>query len=230
MSRTARVSNAAVLVSGGGTNLQAFIDAVRDGQLDLELAVVVSNNSEAKGLERARLADIPTECVPGTAHADRTEYDRALAAALDKYHPGLLILAGFMRILTPAFVDRYEGRILNIHPSLLPRFPGLDTHRRVLDAGDPWHGATVHFVTEQLDGGPRLIQGRVPVLAGDTAERLAARVLAMEHRIYPEAAALVASGRLQYRAGDAWLDGARLDEPLQFGHGNTHAFGRVTPT
>lgn len=215
LSRKARDSSAAVLVSGGGTNLQAFVDAVQDGQLDLDLAVVVSDNPEAKGLERARLAGIPAECVPGSEYADRAEFDRALAAALDRYNPGLLILAGFMRVLTPAFVERYEGRILNIHPSLLPLFPGLNTHQRVLDAGDRWHGCTVHFVTEQLDGGPRIIQGRVPVLAGDTADRLAGRVLAVEHRIYPRAAALVATGRVQFRDGAAWLDERRLDEPLQ---------------
>ncbi len=212
-------SSAAVLISGGGTNLQALIDAVHDGRLHLDLEVVVSNNAKAKGLLRAREAGIPTECITAAASADRTDYrtdyDRALLETLSRYRPGLVLLAGFMRILTPAFVKHYEGRILNIHPSLLPRFPGLNTHQRALDAGDRWHGCTVHFVTEQLDGGPRIIQGRVPVLANDTAGRLAERVLAVEHRIYPQAAALVASGRVQYRGGSAWHDGQRLDEPLQ---------------
>jgi phosphoribosylglycinamide formyltransferase 1 len=207
--------SAAVLISGGGTNLQAFIDAVRRGQLQLELKVVASNKADAYGLQRARAAGIPTQCVAGAAFANRSDYDRALLDALAPYRPGLVLLAGFMRILTTAFLTHYDGRILNIHPSLLPRFPGLDTHRRALDAGDRWHGCTVHFVTEQLDGGPRIIQGRVPVLADDTASRLAERVLAVEHRIYPQAAALVASGRVVCRDGEAWLDGKRLAEPLQ---------------
>jgi phosphoribosylglycinamide formyltransferase 1 len=207
--------SAAVLISGGGTNLQAFIDAVRRGQLQLELKVVASNNADAYGLQRARAAGIPTQCVAGAAFANRSDYDRALLDALAPYRPGLVLLAGFMRILTTAFLTHYDGRILNIHPSLLPRFPGLDTHRRALDAGDRWHGCTVHFVTEQLDGGPRIIQGRVPVLADDTASRLAERVLAVEHRIYPQAAALVASGRVVCRDGEAWLDGKRLAEPLR---------------
>jgi phosphoribosylglycinamide formyltransferase-1 len=207
--------SAAVLVSGGGTNLQAFIDAVRHGQLKLELKVVASNNPNAYGLQRARAAGIPTQCVPGNAFANRGDYDRALLDALAPYRPGLVLLAGFMRILTPAFLAHYDGRILNIHPSLLPRFPGLETHRRALDAGDRVHGCTVHFVTEQLDGGPRIIQGRVPVLEDDTPGLLAERVLAVEHRIYPRAAELVASGRVVCRDGDAWLDGKRLAGPLQ---------------
>jgi phosphoribosylglycinamide formyltransferase-1 len=210
--------SAAVLISGGGTNLQAFIDAVRSGQLDLELRVVVSNNAEAYGLQRARGAGIATECVDGSRFSSRSDYDRALLDLLARYGPDLVLLAGFMRILTPAFLAHYDGRILNIHPSLLPRFPGLNTHQRVLDAGDRWHGCTVHFVTEQLDGGPRIVQGRVPVLADDTAGRLAGRVLAVEHRVYPRAAALVASGRVVCRDGEAWLDGRRLAEPLQFEH------------
>lgn len=213
-------SSAAVLISGGGTNLQALIDAVHNGRLSLDLKVVVSNNAEAKGLLRARAAEIPTECIAATAYADRTDYDRALLDTLSRYRPDLVLLAGFMRILTPSFVMHYEGRILNIHPSLLPRFPGLNTHQRAVDAGDRWHGCTVHFVTEQLDGGPRIIQGRVPVLANDTAGRLAERVLAVEHRIYPQAAALVASGRVQYRGGYAWHDGRRLDEPLLLDRGS----------
>jgi phosphoribosylglycinamide formyltransferase 1 len=199
-----------VLVSGGGSNLQAFIDAVRAGELDLELAAVISDNPGARGLERARAAGIPAKCLPGTDYPDRASFDRALAATLEPYRPELLILAGFMRILSAAFVLRYEGRILNIHPSLLPRHPGLNTHQRAIDAGDRWHGCTVHFVTERLDGGPRIAQGRVPVLPGDTAERLAARVLAVEHRLYPRVAALFAAGRLRCRDGRAWLDGHPL--------------------
>lgn len=208
--------SAAVLISGSGSNLQAFIDAVTAGTLDVKLAVVLSNNPLAYGLERARTAGIATECVRHQDYAERPLYDAALVECLDRYRPGLVILAGFMRILTGTFVNHFSGRVLNIHPSLLPKFPGLDTHRRAIDAGEKWHGCTVHFVTEDLDGGPAIIQGRVPVLADDSAEELAARVLAVEHRIYPEAARLFAAGRLEYRDGSAWLDGKPLLEPMQF--------------
>lgn len=213
---TGRMS-AAVLVSGGGTNLQAFIDEVHEHRLDLELRVVISNNREAGALERARKAGITDECVCNKDYAGRAEFDAALAATIEHYKPDLLILAGFMRILTRDFVNRYEGRILNIHPSLLPRFPGLDTHQRAIDDGERVHGSTVHFVTEALDAGPPIMQGRVPVLAGDTALTLARRVQAIEHKIYPATVALLAAGRVSYKNGAAWLDGKLLREPLQYG-------------
>jgi phosphoribosylglycinamide formyltransferase 1 len=209
-------ASAAILVSGSGTNLQAFIDEVRAGRLDLHLAVVVSNNPQAKALERARRARIPVECVLSDDFPERAQFDHALVTAVAPYRPDLLILAGFMRILTAAFVSRFEGRILNIHPSLLPRFPGLNTHQRVIDAGERVHGSTVHFVTEELDAGPAIMQGRVPVLPGDTAATLAKRVQAIEHKIYPAAASLFAAGHLSYRNGEAWLNDRRLDEPLQY--------------
>lgn len=208
---------AAILISGGGTNLQAFIDAVASGEIDLDIAVVISNRADAYGLERAERAGLDTVCIPHADYETREAFEAALAEAVDRYGPDLIILAGFMRILTPGFVARYRGRMLNIHPSLLPRYPGLDTHRRALEAGDAWHGSTVHFVTEELDGGPAIIQGRVPVLPDDDPERLAARVLEVEHKIYPRAAALLAGGRLEYRDGSAWLDGRRLEAPLEFG-------------
>ncbi len=208
--------SAAILISGSGTNLQAFIDAARDGSLDLNIAVVVSNRPDAYGLVRARDAGIATECVRNEDYPERAAFDEALADTLKKYEPGLLILAGFMRILTRQFVRRFEGKILNIHPALLPKFPGLNTHQRVIDAGETLHGSTVHFVTEELDAGPRILQGRVPVLADDTESRLSARVQAVEHKIYPQAAALFASGRLEFRDGKSWLDGAMLDEPVQY--------------
>jgi len=216
LNRQAKPTSAAVLISGSGTNLQAFIDSVSCGDLDLDLVVVLSNKSNAAGLGRARKAGIRTECVNHSDFPDREQFDAALVEALDKYQPDLIILAGFMRILTPVFIDHYRGRIFNIHPSLLPKYPGLDTHQRAINAGDDWHGSTVHFATEELDGGPRVIQGQVPVKADDTAQTLAARVLEVEHRIYPQAAALFAAGRLEYRDGCAWLDGERLDEPIQF--------------
>ena len=206
----------AILISGGGTNLQAFIDAVSNGSLAVEIAVVVSNRPDAFGLSRARDANIPTECVPNDDFSDRAAFDEALADTLCRYEPDLLILAGFMRILTSAFVKRFEGRILNIHPALLPKYPGLNTHRRAIEDGEQWHGSTVHFVTEELDAGPGILQGRVAVLTDDTESLLSARVQAVEHRIYPEAAALFATGRLESRDGQSWLDGSRLDEPLLF--------------
>jgi phosphoribosylglycinamide formyltransferase-1 len=207
--------SAAVLISGGGSNLQAFIDATASGELPLNLCVVLSNKPTAAGLVRARKAGISVECVAHQDYPQRALFDAALVETLDKYQPDLIILAGFMRILTTTFVDHFAGRILNIHPSLLPKYPGLDTHQRAIDAGDQWHGCTVHFVTAELDSGAAIIQGRVPVLAGDTADELAARVLVVEHKIYPQATAMIAAGRLEYRDGCAWLDGERLEEPVQ---------------
>ena len=204
----------AILISGSGTNLQAFIDAVESGDLDLELCVVFSNRPDAFGLERAEKAGIPTSCIRHTDYPDRESFDHAVAAELDRYAPELLILAGFMRILSPAFVEHYAGRLLNIHPALLPKYPGLDTHQRALDAGDEWHGSTVHFVTEELDGGPRILQGRLRINPGETADELQTRVQAVEHRIYPEAAGLVGSGRVVFSNGEAIIDGKRAADPL----------------
>ena len=203
-----------VLISGSGTNLQAFIDAASSGDIDLDLCLVFSNRPDAFGLQRARAAGIPTACIQHGDFADRESFDRAVAARLDEVGPELLILAGFMRILSPWFVHHYAGRILNIHPALLPAYPGLDTHQRVLDAGEQWHGSTVHFVTEELDGGPRILQGRLAVNPNETADELCARVQAVEHRIYPEAANWFGEGRLAFRADAAWLDGKQLEEPV----------------
>jgi phosphoribosylglycinamide formyltransferase-1 len=204
----------AILISGSGTNLQSFIDRVAADQLDLDLRIVFSNNPDAYGLERARQARIPTETFGHRDFPTRELFDRAVAGILDVYEPELIILAGFMRILSPWFVKYYEGRILNIHPALLPRYPGLDTHQRVLDAGDKWHGSTVHFVTEELDGGPRILQGRLRVDPNESADELQHRVQAVEHQIYPEAAGLVGSGRVRFVDGAAWIDGKRAPEPL----------------
>jgi phosphoribosylglycinamide formyltransferase-1 len=208
-------ATAAVLVSGSGSNLQALIDATHDGTLPLEITVVVSNVAGVRGLERAANAGIAAECVPSSDYRERPAFEAALEGTLGPYRPDFLFLAGFMRILTASFVRRYRGRMLNIHPSLLPKYPGIDTHRRALAAGDRWHGCTVHFVTEALDGGPAIIQGRVPVQPGDDAGQLAARVLTIEHRIYPRAAALLATGRVELCDGEARLDGEPLSEPLQ---------------
>jgi phosphoribosylglycinamide formyltransferase-1 len=187
-------SRLVVLISGGGSNLQAFIDAAADPAYPCEVVAVISNRAGVFGLERAARAGIPAEVLDHTAFASRDAFDAALADRIDAYAPDLVILAGFMRILTPGFVRRYAGRLLNIHPSLLPKYPGLHTHQRAIDAGDAEAGATVHLVTEELDGGPVILQARVPVLPGDTADTLAARVLVEEHRIYPEAARLVSLG------------------------------------
>ncbi|ANO51681.1 phosphoribosylglycinamide formyltransferase [Woeseia oceani] len=215
MSATPR-KKAVVLISGGGTNLQAFIDASQRRELDFELAMVVSNRSQAGGLTRAEDAGIDTRCLPSKGISDRAAYDRSLATELDRLAPDLIILAGFMRILSAPFVSRYAGRILNIHPSLLPLYPGLHTHARALAAGDREHGCTVHFVTEELDGGPPILQGRVAIEPGDDPETLAARVLQVEHQIYPRAANLFASGRIVYRDGQCLLDNKVLSKPLRY--------------
>ncbi len=202
----------AILISGSGSNLQAFIDAVSNGTLPAQIAVVVSNRPGVKGLERAAASNIPTEIVDHTAFSDRLDFDTALAKSIDKYQPNIVILAGFMRILTPDFIRRYKGKMLNIHPSLLPKYPGLHTHQRAIDAGDHESGATVHFVTEELDGGPPVIQARVPIVSGDSADDLAKRTLVLEHRIYPLAASWLCQGRLCMRDGYAYLDGEHLPQ------------------
>jgi phosphoribosylglycinamide formyltransferase-1 len=212
---SSRRCRAAVLISGSGSNLQSFIDNVAAGQLDLDIALVVSNRSDAYGLERADKAGIPAVCIEHGRFADRESFDQAMAATLDAHDVDLLVLAGFMRILSAWFVDHYAGKILNIHPALLPAYPGLDTHQRVLDAGDEWHGSTVHFVTEELDGGPRILQGRLAVNKQENARQLATRVQAIEHQIYPQAAAMIADGNLKFRDDFAWLDGKKLVEPVR---------------
>jgi phosphoribosylglycinamide formyltransferase-1 len=205
---------AAILVSGSGTNLQSFIDQVADKRLDLEIALVFSNRGDAYGLTRAKDAGIPTACIEHGDYGERELFDRAVAATLDEFEPELIILAGFMRILSPWFVKHYEGRILNIHPALLPLYPGLDTHARVLAAGETHHGSTVHFVTEELDGGPGILAGRIAVKPDESAAELQARVLAVEHQIYPQTAQLFAWGRVLYKDGHTWMDGRILNSPV----------------
>lgn len=208
------LSNTAILISGSGTNLQSFIDRAAAGGIALDLSVVFSNRPEAYGLTRARIAGIDTVCIEHGDFDSREQFDRAVASKLDEWSPELIILAGFMRILSPWFVNYYEGRILNIHPALLPAYPGLNTHERVLEAGDEFHGSTVHFVTEELDGGPRILQGRLRVDPNETPDELMKRVQSVEHQIYPTAADWFASGRLTFRDNSAWLDGEHLDEPV----------------
>jgi len=202
--------NIVVLISGSGTNLQAFIDAVDNGSLNANIAAVISNKPDVKGLERAALANIPAEVIEHTKFDSREAFDSALADRIDHYQPDLIILAGFMRILTADFVNRHWGKILNIHPSLLPKYPGLNTHQRAIDAGDAEAGTTVHFITPELDGGPTIVQAKVPVMADDTAENLAARVLIQEHKIYPMAAEWYCQGRLTLTNSGVLLDGSPL--------------------
>jgi phosphoribosylglycinamide formyltransferase 1 len=209
-----RRGSIAVLISGRGSNMRALIERSRDPAMGYRVAAVFSDQAAAPGLAMARDLGVPARAV-GPAQS-RTEYDAALAAAIDEYAPSLVVLAGFMRILSADFVARYEGRILNIHPSLLPNYPGLHTHRRVIDARDPQHGATVHFVTEELDGGPPVIQARVRVEPDDDATSLAARVQVLEHRIYPLAVCWYSTGRLRYEDGGARLDGRPLAAPIQY--------------
>lgn len=201
-----------VLISGRGSNLQAIIDAVHAGEIPAEIAAVISNRADALGLERARAAGLPTEIVDHRLHPSREAFDRALQEHIERHRPDLVVLAGFLRILGPRFIEHYAGRLMNIHPSLLPAFPGLDTHSRALAAGARRHGASVHFVTNEVDCGPLIAQAAVPVLPGDTAESLAARVLKEEHRIYPLAIRWFAEGRLDIREGRVLLDGARRPE------------------
>ncbi|ROS01821.1 formyltetrahydrofolate-dependent phosphoribosylglycinamide formyltransferase [Sinobacterium caligoides] len=199
-----------VLISGSGSNLQAFIDKAGDAEHPFEVCAVLSNRADAYGLERAAKAGISTAVVDHKAFADRDSFDRALMAKIDAFEPDLVILAGFMRILTGSFTRHYLGRLLNIHPSLLPKYTGLHTHQRALDAGDESSGCTVHFVTEELDGGPPIVQASVPILPGDDADAIAARVLIKEHIIYPMAAAWFSEGRLRLDGECAQLDDKAL--------------------
>ena len=204
-------TRAVVLISGRGSNLQSLIDAVRDEGLALDIRAVISNEPRAAGLRRAAAAGIDTLVLDHRAFASREDFDAALGRLVDARRPELVILAGFMRVLGPAFVRRHAGRLMNIHPSLLPAFPGLDTHRRALAAGARVHGATVHFVTEALDGGPVILQAPVEVRPGDDTESLAARVLEEEHRIYPRAVRWFTESRLELRDGRTWKDGRAVE-------------------
>ena len=196
--------------------MRALIEQSRDPGSPYTVCRVFSDKPDAAGLEVARDLGVSAQALPAAKTTDRAAYDRALAAAIQIYSPSLIVLAGFMRILSAQFVRDFAGKILNIHPSLLPKFPGLHTHRRALEAGEPEHGATVHFVTERLDGGPPVVQARIAVTANDDEASLAARVQVQEHRIYPVAVRWFCEGRLRYDAGCAWLDGRLLREPVQF--------------
>lgn len=221
-----RLLRIVVLISGSGSNLQAILDAVAEGDLHAQIAAVISNRPGARGLARAQAAGVTAITIDHRAYASREAFDQALAEQIDAQQPDLVVLAGFMRILTPAFVDHYLGRMLNIHPSLLPAFRGLQTHARALEAGVSTHGASVHFVTSELDGGPVIAQAEVPVRADDTPQSLAARVLAREHQLYPRVIEWFAQGRLKLLQGRAVLDGEPLLAPYRISAdaGQVHAW------
>ncbi|WP_127959585.1 phosphoribosylglycinamide formyltransferase [Serratia microhaemolytica] len=199
-----------VLLSGQGSNLQSLIDACQQGRITAEVVAVISNRPKAYGLQRAADAGIASHIFSSKHFADAEAFDQALIATIDQYQPDLIVLAGYMRILGTAFVQHYRGRVLNIHPSLLPKYPGLETHRRAIDNGDREHGTSVHFVTEQLDGGPVILQAKVPIFAGDSEQEVMERVKNQEHTIYPLVVSWFINGRLRMQDGAAWLDGHRL--------------------
>lgn len=204
----------AILISGRGSNMRVIAERAASGALPVDVRVVISDQPAAAGLQAAAAMQIPTQVLAPRELADRASYDRALVQLLAQYQPKLIVLAGFMRILTPHFIGAFAGRILNVHPSLLPKYRGLHTHRRVLQAGEAVHGVSVHFVTEELDGGPVIAQAPVQVLPGDSEATLSARVQQSEHRIYPMVIDWFARGRLQLRDQRAWLDGKPLDAPV----------------
>lgn len=195
-----------VLISGGGSNLQSFIDQCASGDLNAKIVAVISNNPDAGGLNRAASANIPNLIIDHRNFHSREMFDQALSEMIDSFAPDLVILAGFMRILTTEFVSHFSGRLINIHPSLLPAYPGLHTHRRAIEAGDSEAGATVHFVTSELDGGPSIIQACVPIEKSDNEQSLAAKVLEFEHKIYPKAVNWFCDERLCMEDGIALLD------------------------
>lgn len=204
-----------ILISGAGSNMRRLAELAHCGELAIDIKAVISDRADAKGLATAASLGIATNTLSPKQFSERAQFDMALAEMVATYTPQLVLLAGFMRILSEDFIRRFADRMLNIHPSLLPKYRGLHTHQRALDAGDQIHGASVHFVTPELDGGPIVLQAQVPVLPDDTAATLAQRVLQQEHQIFPEAVRLFSSGRLKSIEGKVWLDGQELREPLQ---------------
>jgi len=203
-----------VLISGSGSNLQALIDARDEKRIDFDIASVISNRADARGLERANKAGIPTSILDHRGFADRNEFDRALALLIGSGNPQLVILAGFMRIIGPGVLDLFNGRIINLHPSLLPLYRGTDTYQRALDAGDREHGASIHFVTGELDGGPVISQVRIPILAGDDKHKLAARLAPMEHRLLVSTIEFFTQHRVESENAEVFVDESRLSRPL----------------
>ncbi|MGR5111032.1 phosphoribosylglycinamide formyltransferase [Vibrio jasicida] len=205
------MKNIVVLISGNGSNLQAILEACEDSMPNAQVAAVFSNKADAYGLERAKQFDVNGHFVDPKAFESREDFDAELMKQIDEYQPDVIVLAGYMRILSGAFVSHYLGKMINIHPSLLPKYPGLHTHQRAIDAGDKEHGTSVHFVTEELDGGPVVLQAKVPVFEDDDTDALAARVQTQEHNIYPMVTKWLVDGRLSMTEGKAYLDGFELD-------------------
>lgn len=214
MTGTAELLPIVILISGRGSNMHVIAQLAAKGELPVKVSAVISDQPAAAGLATAAAMGIPTETLSPRSYADRASFDTALAELVAKHRPGLIVLAGFMRILTANFIAPFADRIFNIHPSLLPNYRGLHTHRRVLQAAETLHGVSVHFVTEELDGGPTIIQACVEVRPDDTEASLSARVQRQEHRIYPQAIEWFARGRLQLRDHSAWLDGKPLHTPV----------------
>jgi len=204
-----------ILISGTGSNMQRLAELALANELPIDIKAVISDRATAQGLVTAARLGITTATLSPKQFAERAQFDAALGDLVAGYVPQLVILAGFMRILSDGFITRFADRMINIHPSLLPKHRGLHTHQRAIECGDREHGASVHFVNQELDGGPVIIQARVPVLSDDTPELLAQRVLQQEHRIFPEAVRLIATGRIKSRDGVAWLDDKELREPIQ---------------
>lgn len=202
----------AVLISGSGTNLQAIIDNIAARQIPCDIRLVLSNKASAYGLERARNAGIPTCVLDHRKYSEREDFDRDMHDRIEASGANFVVLAGFMRILSTWFVSRYENRMINIHPALLPEFKGLDTHTRVIESGNPRHGATVHIVIPELDDGPNLLQGRIKIRPGESAEDLQQRVHRVEHRIYPAVIEWLSQGRLELANDGPWLDNEKLNE------------------
>ena len=201
-----------VLISGNGSNLQAIIDDIAQHKINAKISAVIANQETAYGLTRAENAGIPALCIDHKSFASRQEYDAKMASCIDDFNPNLVVLAGFMRILTPSFVEHFQGRMLNIHPSLLPKYQGLNTHQRAIDAKDSEHGVSVHFVTEELDGGPVILQAKVPVFKEDNADDLASRIHVQEHRIYPLVTKWFCENRLIMQNEKAVLDNIVLPD------------------
>ncbi len=208
--QASKQSRIVVLISGSGSNLQAIIDSCQNQQINAEVAMVISNRPNVFGLQRAEQAGIANECIDHKEFASREAFDQALSDRLKELNPDLIVLAGFMRILTPEFVTKFLGKLVNIHPSLLPKYPGLNTHQRAIDDGESNAGVTVHFVTPELDGGPAIIQAPIIIEPNDNAASLAAKVLIEEHRIYPRAISWFIDGRLSLTNGKAMLDNETL--------------------
>ena len=204
----------AILISGRGSNMEAVAKACRDGRIAASVAVVISDREVAGGLDVARELDIETAVVSRKSFPDRAAFEHAVIEQIEAHRAEIIVLAGFMRVLSPEFTSRYEGRLINIHPALLPKHRGLHTHARVLDAGDTAHGASVHFATAELDGGPVVLQSRLGVRPAETEGELAARVLETEHVILPKVIGWLAEKRLTWRDGKGWLDGRALDAPI----------------